>query len=65
MDISNANKIVVCGEAISHCVNYTMRDLVDVWPANRIKDLYVLTDSSSPVPGFEGAADVRIDVDVV
>lgn len=48
-----ADKVVVCGEAISHCVNYTVRDLVAAWPNERYHDLVILTDCASPVPGFE------------
>ncbi|KAG7398309.1 hypothetical protein PHYBOEH_011304 [Phytophthora boehmeriae] len=50
-----ADKVVICGEAISHCVNYTVRDLVDAWPTERLSDLIILTDCASPVPGFEQA----------
>ncbi|KAG3116641.1 hypothetical protein PI124_g2934 [Phytophthora idaei] len=52
-----ADKVVVCGEAISHCVNYTVRDLVDAWPTERRHDLVILTDCASPVPGFEKAGE--------
>ncbi|CAI5743773.1 unnamed protein product [Peronospora destructor] len=48
-----ADKVIVCGEAISHCVNYTVRDLVAAWPKDRRQDLVILTDCSSSVPGFE------------
>ncbi|RLN96673.1 hypothetical protein BBJ28_00002295 [Nothophytophthora sp. Chile5] len=54
-----ADKVIVCGEAISHCVNYTVRDLVDGWPKERVGDLVILTDCASPVPGFEEAGEVR------
>jgi nicotinamidase-related amidase len=56
-----ADKVVVCGEAISHCVNYTVRDLVAAWPKERRRDLVILTDCASPVPGFEKAGEVAID----
>uniref|UniRef100_H3HC30 Isochorismatase-like domain-containing protein n=1 Tax=Phytophthora ramorum TaxID=164328 RepID=H3HC30_PHYRM len=52
-----ADKVVVCGEAISHCVNYTVRDLVSAWPKERLHDLVILTDCASPVPGFEKAGE--------
>ncbi|KAG1708833.1 hypothetical protein DVH05_022454 [Phytophthora capsici] len=52
-----ADKVIVCGEAISHCVNYTVRDLVAVWPKERRHDLVILTDCTSPVPGFEKAGE--------
>ncbi|CAH0475080.1 unnamed protein product [Peronospora belbahrii] len=52
-----ADKVVVCGEAISHCVNYTLRDLVAAWPKDRRQDLVILTDCASPVPGFKKAGE--------
>ncbi|TMW57145.1 hypothetical protein Poli38472_003070 [Pythium oligandrum] len=55
--LKHADKVVVCGEAISHCVNYTVRDLVDHWPVERMSDLIILTDCASPVPGFEAAGE--------
>ena len=53
-----ADKVIVCGEAISHCVNYTVRDLVAAWPMDRRQDLVILTDCSSPVPGYEKIGEV-------
>ncbi|KAF1331726.1 hypothetical protein FI667_g4179, partial [Globisporangium splendens] len=55
--LKHADKVVICGEALSHCVNYTVRDLVDVWPAERIQDLVILTDCASPVPSFESSGE--------
>lgn len=55
--LKHADKVVICGEAISHCVNYTVRDLADAWPADRMVDLIILTDCASPVPGFEAAGE--------
>ena len=57
--LERADKVVICGEALSHCVNYTVRDLVAVWPHDRRQDLVLLTDCSSAVPGFEAAGEVR------
>ncbi len=28
---SNTDKLVICGQALSHCVNYTVRDIVSYW----------------------------------
>jgi len=50
-------QVLVCGQAKSHCVNFTTRDLLSMWPADRVSDLVVLTDATSPVTGFEAAAD--------
>ena len=57
--LKHADKVAICGEAISHCVNYTVRDLVDAWPKERLSDLIILADCASPVPGFEAAGEVR------
>jgi nicotinamidase-related amidase len=56
--LQQADKVVICGEAVSHCVNYTVRDLVAAWPEARRRDLILLTDCASPVPGFEAAGEV-------
>jgi nicotinamidase-related amidase len=52
--------LLVCGQALSHCVNYTVRDIVGDRnkgvPDIQSTDIIVLTDCSSPVSGFETAA---------
>jgi len=50
-----ADKILVAGQALSHCVNFTVRDLVAAFPDDRLKDIYMLEDGSSSVAGFEKA----------
>ena len=42
--------IPVCGEALSHCVKYTVNDIIEYIPEEK---LYILDDCSSPVTGFE------------
>jgi nicotinamidase/pyrazinamidase len=37
------DKVVVCGQALSHCVNFTVRDIVDNWNRDN-SDIIVLTD---------------------
>ncbi|GAB9465315.1 hypothetical protein Gpo141_00002726 [Globisporangium polare] len=59
--LKHADKVVICGEALSHCVNYTVRDLVDAWPADRMQDLVLLTDCTSPVTGFESSGQEFLD----
>ncbi|MEC8382370.1 MAG: hypothetical protein VXZ96_18705 [Myxococcota bacterium] len=54
--LHSADKVVICGEAKSHCVNYTMRDLADNWK-KKTSALILLSDCASPVSGFEAAAD--------
>ena len=48
--MQEADKIIVAGEALSHCVANTLRDLVVYLPAYKIT---VLTDCTSCVSGFE------------
>ncbi|KAJ8569309.1 hypothetical protein ON010_g5951 [Phytophthora cinnamomi] len=55
--LQRAGKLVIVGEALSHCVNFTVRDLVAAWPTERMSDLVILTDCSSPVAGFEAEAE--------
>ncbi|GLE03182.1 hypothetical protein PINS_up022459 [Pythium insidiosum] len=59
-NLAKASKVVVVGEALSHCVNYSVRDLVANWPKSRRQDVYVFTDCSSSVPGFEGAGNTFV-----
>lgn len=49
-------QLVVCGQALSHCVNFTVRDIVDNWRGDNSK-IVILKDGCSPVEGFESAAD--------
>jgi nicotinamidase/pyrazinamidase len=46
-------QIVVCGQALSHCGNYTLRDIADHFVDK--SRLFLLKDGSSPVVGFEEA----------
>lgn len=48
-----ADRVLICGQALSHCVNYSIRDLMVHWPKHRMKDLVLVRDTSSPVAGFE------------
>lgn len=52
-----ADRVLVCGQALSHCVNFTVRDLVSVWPKDQMNKLYVLEDGCSSVAGFEKAGE--------
>lgn len=54
--LEQSDRLIVCGQAMSHCVNYTMRDIVNHWPKNEASKIELLTDCASPVPGFEDAA---------
>jgi nicotinamidase/pyrazinamidase len=49
----NADEILVAGQARSHCVNYSVRDLIDAFGRERAEKFVLLTDAMSDVPGFE------------
>lgn len=55
--LRKSERILVAGQALSHCVNYTVRDLVEHWPAEELNKITLLTDGASPVPGFEEAGE--------
>merc|ERR1712226_590577 len=54
--LSRHEQVVCCGQAMSHCVNHSVRDLLSSWPHGRAKDIVVLEDGASAVPGFEDVA---------
>lgn len=54
--LMESNTLIVCGQAMSHCVNYTVRDIVKHWPKDQRSRIFLLTDCASAVPGFEAAA---------
>ena len=51
--LATADRIIVAGEALSHCVANTVRDLAHQLGEERLGKLVLLTDCSSPVAGFE------------
>jgi nicotinamidase-related amidase len=57
--LRGADTITVAGEAGSHCVAHTLRDLVAVAP-ELAERLVLLTDAVSPVAGFEALQDTLI-----
>lgn len=56
--LEEADLVICAGEALSHCVANTFRDIIKNFrdPA-AVKKLVLMTDGSSPVPGFEKLAD--------
>lgn len=52
-----SERLIVCGQSMSHCVNYTVRDIVEHWPEDELYKIALVTDCSSAVPGFEEAAE--------
>jgi nicotinamidase-related amidase len=52
--LESADIIAVAGEAGSHCLANTVRDIVNEFSdAGCVKKIHLLTDATSPVPGFE------------
>lgn len=56
--LKESDKIIVAGEALSHCVANTLRDLVVYIPAYKIT---VLSDCTSCVSGFEAEGESFIE----
>jgi len=53
--LKGADRVLIGGEAGSHCVANTVRDLADaLGDRAHIERLVLLEDTVSPVPGFEG-----------
>lgn len=52
--LESADRVVVAGEAGSHCVRATVEHLVEHWTGS-LSRIVLLTDATSPVPGFEEA----------
>lgn len=59
--LKTADIIVIAGEALSHCVANTIRDIADEFGPEQCKKFVLLEDCCSNVPGFEhfGEAFVR------
>ena len=56
--LKGADRVLIAGEAGSHCVANTVRDLADVLgDRHAVARLVLLEDTISPVPGFEAFQD--------
>mmetsp|Transcript_27536 Transcript_27536/g.37934 ORF Transcript_27536/g.37934 Transcript_27536/m.37934 type:complete len:110 (-) Transcript_27536:366-695(-) len=51
--LKKSKKVIICGQALSHCVNYTTRDVLQHWAPRNPADLIILSDCASSVTGFE------------
>ncbi len=51
--LQEADRILIAGEALSHCVANTVRDIAAEFGDDQIKKLVLLADASSPVGTFE------------
>jgi nicotinamidase-related amidase len=56
-DLDRAGRLVIAGEASSHCVRATTEHLVAHWPGGRPERITLLTDCMSPVGGFAAEHD--------
>ena len=54
--LENADVVALSGQALSHCVANTIRDIADYFGRESIRKLVLIEDTSSPVPGFEDLA---------
>lgn len=52
-DLVEAGRVLVAGEALSHCVASSVRSLMRHLGADFTRKLVLLDDAASPVPGFE------------
>jgi nicotinamidase-related amidase len=51
--LRESSRLFVCGQALSHCVNFTVRDLVASMGSRPLDSIAILRDCTSAVPGFE------------
>ncbi len=51
-NLTDCDTLLLAGEALSHCFMSTVLDLADIHP-NAVARFTVLTDATSPIPGFE------------
>jgi len=54
--LQHADFIVVAGEALSHCVANTIKDIADTLGDKYLSRIVLLDDATSPVKGFENLA---------
>ena len=54
--LEQADLVALSGQALSHCVANTVRDIADYFGQDSVRKLVLLEDTSSPVPGFEDLA---------
>lgn len=51
--LQKADEILISGEALSHCLKFTVEDIADNFGEENIKKLVLLEDATSSVTGFE------------
>lgn len=55
--LEQADVILLSGQALSHCLANTVRDIADNFGEENVRKMVLIEDTSSPVPGFEHLAD--------
>ncbi len=55
--LEQADIIALSGQALSHCVANTVRDIAEQFGEENVNKLLLLEDTTSPVPGFESLAE--------
>jgi nicotinamidase/pyrazinamidase len=55
--LAECDQVVIAGQASSHCVANTVRDIAANFSAENVKKLVLLKDCMSPVTGFQQAQD--------
>ena len=55
-------QLLVCGQALSHCVNSTFTDILSTYPVSQRKNLVLLTDGTFPLFSFCCCVVVLCDV---
>jgi len=55
--VDQADTILITGQALSHCVNNTVTDLISEFGAESVDKIVLLRDTCSNVPGFEAMGD--------
>jgi len=51
--LQNADEIIIGGEALSHCIANSIRDICNNFGSENIRKIILLTDCTSNVPNFE------------
>lgn len=51
--LAESDLVVIAGEALSHCIANTVRDIANNFGEDNVRKLVLLTDCTSPVTGFE------------
>jgi len=49
-DLLKSDKLIIIGESSSHCINFTIRDLIELWPKEAMSKIILLEDCMSPIP---------------